>query len=496
MRIYYFPDAKICLFFAVFACATYGYSAEDKLWPVTFNDGGESAAVQHIETAEVVPQQEKPTPVFVAAPAAPQPVAESTITVVAPARRQDASSTSLWDAVALAVKWHPLIKRAEQELAQSQEAINEAEAGWLPSLSAGVKSGFEENQYSGRDEGSSALVLSASQLLYDFGKTESKVGLANTTARHQASSRDKSVSDIAYETVSDYLQAVRYQRLAEIAATQVTGFSTINEIARKRASLGASAQSDYSQSKVRLASSVAAQHDYQAQANRWSAALDSITNSAVSSRLSMQFPDGMEGICRNTPTGNITSPTIAMAHAQIDMARDRVAAAKADYYPTLSLDPSYEYQLDDDSTSTNRSSKKGRWGVFINVSVPLYEGGSQVSRTRQSEQVLQAAQYNLDREKTDAVQKLNEATSQIASMQESLVAKKTREGEALQTRDLYKMQYIELGNRSFSDLLTAEAEIHQTRMDIVNQSYTMTLLSVECLYYSGQLADYFIAGRQ
>ncbi|HKS33691.1 MAG TPA: TolC family protein [Enterobacteriaceae bacterium] len=495
MRIYYFPDAKISLFFAVFACATYGYSAEDKLWPVTFNDGGEAAPAQNIEKAEVAPPQEKISPVFVAPPAAPQPVAESTLTVVAPVRRKDASSSSLWDAVALAVKWHPLIKRAEQELAQSQEAINEAEAGWLPSMSAGVKSGFEENQYSGGNEGTSALVLSASQLLYDFGKTESKVGLANTAVRYQASSRDKSVSDIAYETVSDYLQAVRYQRLAEVAATQVTGFSTINEIARKRASLGASAQSDYSQSKVRLASSVAAQHDYQAQARRWSAALDSITNSAISSRLNMHFPDGMEGICRNTPTGNITSPTIAMAHEQIAIAREKVAAAKADYYPTLSLDPSYEYQLDE-NTSTKRSSKKGRWGVFINVSVPLYEGGSQVSRTRQSEQVLQAAQYNLDREKTDAVQKVNEATGQIASMQESLIAKKTREGEALQTRDLYKMQYIELGNRSFSDLLTAEAEIHQTRMDILNQSYTMTQLAVECLYYSGQLADYFIAGRQ
>lgn len=494
MRIHYFPDAKISLFFAVFACATYGYSAEDKLWPVTFSDEEAAAPAQNIEAVEAAVPQANSSPLSTVSSVIPVP--ESTVTVVAPVRPQDASSTSLWDAVAMAVKWHPLIKRAEQELAQSQEAINEAEAGWLPSLSAGVKSGFEESQYSGRDERSSALVLSASQLLYDFGKTESKVGLANTSARHQASSRDKNVSDIAYETVSDYLQAVRYQRLAEIAVMQAEGFSTINEIARKRASLGASAQSDYSQSKVRLASSVAAQHDYQAQASRWSAALDNITNSAISSRLNRQFPDGMEGICRNTPTGNITSPAIAMAHAQIEMARDKVAAAKADYYPTLSLDPSYEYQLDADNTSTNRSSKKGHWGVFINVSVPLYEGGSQVSRTRQSELVLQAAQYNLDREKTDAVQKVNEATSQIASMQESLIAKKTREGEALQTRDLYKMQYIELGNRSFSDLLTAEAEIHQTRMDIVNQSYTMTLLSVECLYYSGQLADYFIAARQ
>ena len=211
----------------------------------------------------------------------------------------------------------------------------------------------------------------------------------------------------------------------------------------------------------------------------------------------MRFPEGTAGICPAISTVNITSPAIEMARAQIDMAKDKLASAKADYYPTLSLDPSYEYQLDtSDTTSSSRSSKKGRWGIFINVSVPLYEGGSQVSRTRQSEQVLQAAQYNLEREKTEAAQKINESTSQIARMQDSLEAKKVRENEALQTRDLYKMQYIELGNRSFSDLLTAEAEIHQTRMDIINQSYTMISLSVECLYYSGQLADYFYASRK
>lgn len=495
MGIRHFPTAKIGLFFAVFACAAYGYSAEDKFWPVTFGGGNTEPGSATADAKPASPTVEKPSQVFIVSPR-PELPEESTITVLSPVREQDSGYANLRDAVALAVKWHPLIKRAEQELAQSEEAINEAEAGWLPSLNAGVKSGFEESQYSGRNEGSSALVLSASQMLYDFGKTDSKVGLANTTARHQAGSRDKSISDIAYETVNDALQAVRYRWLADIAEMQVAGFSTINEIARKRASLGASAQSDYSQSKVRLASSFAALHDYRAQANRWAAALDSITNSTVSSRLELRFPEEMEGICRSTPTGNITSPAINMASAQIEMAREKVSAAKANYYPTLSLDPSYEYQLDADSTSSIRSSKKGRWGVFINVSVPLYEGGSQVSRTRQSEQVLQAAQYNLDREKTEAVQKVNESARQIASMQESLVAKKTREGEALQTRDLYKMQYIELGNRSFSDLLTAEAEIHQTRMDIVNQSYTMISLSVECLYYSGQLADYFIAGRR
>lgn len=515
MGIRYFLSAKLYPFFAVFiGCTTFNSSAEETVWPVTFGDENvqqkqqktsSQASAESVkrnplpqkshQPAKTVTAAEEPRAFPAVKPAVPSPATRS-VTFSSPAAYSSSGQVSLWDAAALAVKWHPIIKRAEQELAQSQEAINEAEAGWLPSLNAGVKSGLEENEYSGRNEGSSAVVLSASQVLYDFGKTEGKVELANSSATYQASSLNNNISEIVYETVNNYLQAIRYQRLADIAEKQVAGFSLINDIARKRASMGASAQSDYSQSKVRLASAVASQHDYQAQANRWSAALDSITNKAVSQRLNKAFPDGMDGICRNTSIDNITSPAIAMARAQVEMAKDKLASAKADYYPTLSLEPSYEYQLDSTSTSSARSGKKGYWGVFVNVSVPLFEGGAQVSRARQSESVLKAAQYDLDRSKTDAIQKVNESTSQISSMGESLKAKKTREGEAVQTRDLYKMQYIELGTRSFSDLLTAESEIHQTRMDIVNQSYTMTSLSVDCLYYSGQLASYFVATRK
>lgn len=70
-------------------------------------------------------------------------------------------------------------------------------------------------------------------------------------------------------------------------------------------------------------------------------------------------------------------------------------------------------------------------------------------------------------------------------------AKQVREKEAIRTRDLYKLQYLELGNRSFSDLLSAESEIHQTRMDILNSQFTVSSLSIECLYYSGNLVRYF-----
>jgi adhesin transport system outer membrane protein len=84
-----------------------------------------------------------------------------------------------------------------------------------------------------------------------------------------------------------------------------------------------------------------------------------------------------------------------------------------------------------------------------------------------------------------------ENTSQIAALRESLQAKRQREAESIRTRDLYRLQYLELGSRSFSDLLSAESEIHQTRIDILSAELTVATMAFDCLYYSGHLLKFF-----
>ncbi|MGC0809187.1 TolC family outer membrane protein [Pantoea agglomerans] len=504
-----FPGAKISAVFVILFCAFNGNCADNTTWPVKFCDNSprqkktpEVPAHHDVFTSDTSHHsssltQEKASTIrdnviFSSSADVLQRITP-TLQPETPTSTPPSSGVlvSLREAVKSAVEWHPTIKRAERELAQSKEYINEAKSSYYPSVNAQVKSGIEESEYAGGNDRSDALVLSATQVLYDFGKTQSKVKLASSSAGRQGSGLDKSISDVIYETANSYLQTVRYLRLVDVARNQVSGFRDINEIARKRATLGASAQSDYSQSKVRLASSVAQLHDYEAQAERWASVLDHMTNKHISPRLIPRFPEDLKNVCQNVDSREVTSPSMAMAYAQIEMAKDQIASSKAEYFPTISLNPSYEYQLDNNNDGGYRTGmKKGRWGVFLNVSVPLYEGGQQLSRTRQSEQALYAAQYNLDQEKTEARRRIAESTSQIASMEESLQAKIVREKEAQQTRDLYKLQYIELGNRSFSDLLTAEAEIHQTRMDIMNSRFTMASLAVDCLNYSGQLPDY------
>lgn len=393
-------------------------------------------------------------------------------------------------AVFLALKWHPIINRAKSELAQSEINVEEVEAGYYPKISAGLKSGYENNgDNSIAKPYTSALVLNASQIIYDFDKTQSKIRVAKANVVQRKNDITKTQDDISYKTATSYLQVVRFIMLKKIAEQQVDGLTSINKIAKKRVELGASAQSEYSQSRVKLASAFATLHEYESQLDKWAETLDSLTNSEISSRVVNKFPDDIVQYCIANSTKNDTSANVLVAKAKVDIAMEQVKSSSAELYPTISLNPSYRFYLD--NARSDFSERRGQWGVFLNVDVPIYEGGQKMSRLHQSEQALIAAQYNLETVKEETNRNLQESQSQLSEINNVLEAKLERVGQATRTRDLFKLQYLQSGGRTLTDLLSAESEIHQTNLDIVNTEYNLASLSLDCVYYSGNLDKYF-----
>lgn len=134
METRHLPRAALLLAI-VTSCVFKSHSAQVATWPVIFEDAAEP------NTSETQPE-----PLFrPAVGAVEKRSGERQKTAVAssgvPVKGHD---ITLAEAVQLAMGWHPVIKRAEREYVQSKESVNEAKAGWYPSLSARVKSGLEQ----------------------------------------------------------------------------------------------------------------------------------------------------------------------------------------------------------------------------------------------------------------------------------------------------------------------------------------------------------------
>lgn len=397
------------------------------------------------------------------------------------------ATLAVTEAVQQAVNWHPSIAEAAAALYLQQEQVTVARAAYYPRLSGGFQSGYDSSHRN--DRYSQAFVLSVSQLLYDFGKTASAVRAEESGVARQQAALLLALDQVARQTAEALVEVQRYQQLLQAVDQQLLALERIAELARERSRKGASTRSDAVQSESRLAGARAVQGQYQAQMERWRSRLATLLGGPAVQAVSDDFPDWRHETCRLRTDDPSATPALLMAQAQLGEAEARLAHARAQSLPTVSLEPSATHYLQGgpDRAEDDRT----QYGVYINVSMPLYQGGSIQAQRRAAAHGLQSAQAGLQSARLAVQQALLEADSQVHSLRQNLVVLQQRQRLSEETRDLYRQQYLELGSRPLLDLLNAEQEIHQSRVEYRNTEADLRQLQVACLYSSGSLRRVF-----
>ncbi|MDG9950993.1 TolC family protein, partial [Acinetobacter ursingii] len=146
----------------------------------------------------------------------------------------------LVDAVKIGVQRNPEISQSIASLAAQNSNIDVAKAQYYPQLTAGISTGDLTTGERGRQ----LLTLSATQLLYDFGKVKSSVDTQKAKLIVEQANVLVSIDDIAYQVASAVINIERYQRISQIGEQQVAGIQRILDIANLRANAGISSQAD------------------------------------------------------------------------------------------------------------------------------------------------------------------------------------------------------------------------------------------------------------
>ena len=92
------------------------------------------------------------------------------------------------DAVGIALARHPDIGRANAIVAQSKVQIAIEKAAWYPTFQYSLNPGYNRYYNSGNnnnDAGNVRGTVGASQLIYDFGRTSSRIGAAQATTKNR-----------------------------------------------------------------------------------------------------------------------------------------------------------------------------------------------------------------------------------------------------------------------------------------------------------------------
>lgn len=396
-------------------------------------------------------------------------------------------------AVQRAVQWYPDIGTEAGKLFNAAKKVDVARAKYYPQISGGMNNGIT-NSYT--DHGySPSFVLSLSQMLYDFGKTDSSVREANAAVAGQQATVLLSIDKVAHDTAAALVQVQGFQALAAIAQEQLESLEQLGKLANERNNEGASSLSDVVQTDARIEGARATLTQYQANLERWRATLVTYLGWNNIASVSNEFPASLAKSCGVADINDQLVPSVLAARARVNQAAAQLSGAEAQMTPTISLEPEVTHYLND-RYANSEALDRTQYGVYVRVKMPLYQGGGLTANR-------DAAQYNLDAA-TSAVrtaqlevrQQLSAAQSQSISLQQAMLIQARQQALSQKTRELYQQQYLDLGSRPFLDVLNAEQEVYQARFTQQQTESQLRTLQLDCLYNTGRTRQQFALNNQ
>jgi outer membrane protein, adhesin transport system len=389
--------------------------------------------------------------------------------------------TNLSEAVRRAVDWHPAIREALGQVRQQGEVIAEARAGYLPSVGGGINLGAENG--SSGDWGPK-FNLTATQMLYDFGKVSGKVEAETALRDARTAEFLASVDDVIRDTALAWVEVLRNDALTGVAREQISDVQSIGKLVEARTDSGASTRSDKLQAQARVQAAQSTALEIAGQKRRWDSTLGALLGGARATRMRANFPAALDRACTGSQPDWDTVPTVIAAKSRQREADARVKLARADMLPTLALEASSRVKAWDPSDDPE-------YVIGLTIKGDLYNGGAFQARQNAAKYAAQVSEAAVATGRFDSQKTWIESAGQVASMRALLRSLASRQPMMRETRNIYQAQFLDLGTRTLLDVLNADQELHAARFDEINTRYDLYKLNIECGYSAGRLRDIF-----
>lgn len=272
---------------------------------------------------------------------------------------------------------HPDLRSAAEAVRQSEAQRSIDRSGLLPAVSVssgGSRSGNFSNDPAVRNDGSWSMVASASQLLFDGGKTRNTVASTTETIKAKQHAAEVISASTRYSLRTAFVQLLTAQQQVALAADIAqrrrqslrligllyqSGTENSGALSKARADL-AEAEFEVAQAKRGLESSQAV---LCTQLGRRAITPIVVTAPFISTETTRSTPD-FDRLVRE-------HPSYLQLASQKDASRYSLQAAKSAFVPKVSLNSSVG-----NSSFSNLPPDRVDWQVGVNVAVPIYQGGS------------------------------------------------------------------------------------------------------------------------
>jgi adhesin transport system outer membrane protein len=394
-----------------------------------------------------------------------------------------------------AVDRHPEARIATEQRTGAAYGTREAQAGWLPQVSAGVEGGRRSNDAVFRpgissvpayDDNSKAVTLSARQLVWDFGAVNHQIDSRQALEGSVQARAQAKRSELTLRALSAWLELFRGREVLAASQMNVLSRQQILQFIEERTELGASSASDVLRARARLADAQASEVAARNQLTAAEAVYAELFDQAPPQGLALPEVPALDPrrLVDLTPLVD-ASPLVAEARRQADAAQAEARSAAAALLPSISFDVSLR-RRDLGSSGTPGTD----WSAGLAVRQNVFNGGADQARAQQAEQrarEARLAETNLRRQLERA---LAQAAADVQNSGTAVRARKDAAQVAALALEAVREQFA-FRRGTLLDLLRAQEELHQATRDLIDAVANQTLSRYRFLHLAADLAPMF-----
>jgi adhesin transport system outer membrane protein len=314
-----------------------------------------------------------------------------------------AQARTLPDMLVELLETHERMQAAVDTQTAAEYGVRTAKAGWKPKVDVTGDVSYEDYDNSNRAAQTTGMYrnkekLRATQLLWDFGRTDSVVG--SSVAAQDKATADKVATrqGLLREGVAAYLNLIRYSKILGFAQHTRDNFQKLMEIEQSKLKAGQGDELKVLQAKGQMEAAkafvVQAEMDYGLAQNRFQAVFTYVLPDAEVAAMSQdvapvgKIPPTPEQAIGNAHAGNPQLRSLAQA---VSLAEAQLQSARSRFYPTFN--GYFEYERKENDQNQAILKKENRYGMEFAWN--LYNGGGDAALEKSAVHTRSAAQNSL-----------------------------------------------------------------------------------------------------
>ena len=393
---------------------------------------------------------------------------------------------TLADAVALAYQSNPTLQTQRARLRALDEQYVQARAGYRPQADLAGQATYTNNEtaFGTSETNAGAAQLSVSQPLYTGGRVSNGVRAAEADILSGREDLRQVEASVLLTVIQAYVDVRRDFQSLIIRQENINVLRRQLEESRARFEVGEITRTDVAQSEARLASAQALLANAQAQL--------AISRSNYAQVVG-QNPGDLEPepalplpatIDQAFDTAQAISPAVRSAAFSEQASRSRVAAARSDLRPSVSLQARLGYSGPLDPL--DRRDFDRQFTASAVVSQPLFAGGIRRSRIRQATEQNTADLIAIEGARRGVLQDVSQAWNQLLAARGNITANEEQVRASRIAAEGVREEAA-VGLRTTIEVLNAEQELRNAELLLVAARRDDYLAGASLLSAMGQL---------